>query len=99
VGGIQLRPAFTLPGKAILSDGRAIPPDMHATLSADQAWDSQFAILAAHGSFEFRGLPADFYQISPAVKRYRNPDGIAEVLVERDMSGFAIQMQPATDWR
>jgi hypothetical protein len=77
-----------------LSDGSAIPPDMHITLSADQAWDTQFAVLGADGSFEFRGLPPGVYEITPAVRGYRQPNGFREVLVQRDVSGFAIRMEP-----
>jgi hypothetical protein len=93
-GDIQLRPAYTLRGKVTLSDGSAIPPDMHITLSADQAWDTQFAVLGADGSFEFRGLPPGVYEITPAVRGYRQPNGFREVLVQRDVSGFAIRMEP-----
>jgi hypothetical protein len=57
VGDIQLRPAHLLRGKVVLSDGGAIPPDMHVTLTADPSRNSQIAPLAADGSFEFRGLP------------------------------------------
>jgi hypothetical protein len=95
VGDIQLRPAYTLRGKVILSDGGAIPPDMHVTVFSDQARDSQFAAIAADGSFEFRGLPPGVYEISQAVKGYRQPEGLIEVLVQRDVSGLAIRMEPS----
>lgn len=96
VGDIQLRPAYMLRGRVVLGDSGAVPPDMHVTLSADQAWDSQFAVIAADGSFEFRGLPVGVYEISAAVKGYKQPAGPGEVLVERDVSGFSIRMEPAT---
>jgi hypothetical protein len=95
-GDIQLRPAHTLRGKVLLSDGGAIPPDMHVSLFADQA-SSQFAALSADGSFEFRGLPPGVYEIAPAVKGYRQTNGVVEVLVQRDVTGLTIRMEPATD--
>lgn len=59
IGDIQVKPAYTLRGRVVLSDGKAIPPDMRVSLSADQAWDSQIVTMDSEGRFEFKGLAID----------------------------------------
>jgi hypothetical protein len=96
VGDIQLTAGHTLHGKVVLSDGKPVPPDMHVTLAADRAWDTQMAVIGSDGSFEFRGLPAGVYGINPAVKGYRAGDGFGiEALVNRDVSDLVIRLEPA----
>jgi hypothetical protein len=97
IGDLTLKQAYTLRGKVALSDGKTIPPGMRITLSADL--DTQVAPLAADGSFAFRGLAADVYQLTPAVKGYQIPEGIKEVLANRDIDGLVITLQPAASRR
>jgi hypothetical protein len=96
VGDIELKRAYTFKGRVVLTDGKAIPPDMRVTLGADRAWDSQIATLGPDGSFEFRGVPPGVYSVGPAVKGYRTVErsGV-EALVKQDVSGFVIRMEPA----
>ena len=95
VGDIQLQPGYSIRGKVVLSDGKAIPPDMHVTLSADRAWDSQIVPLGADGSFEFHGLPKGVYDVAPGVKGYRTPEMVGqEVMVHRDVAGVVIMVEP-----
>ena len=75
VGDIQLAPAYTFRGQIVLEDGKPVPPDMHVTLAADRGWDSQIAPISPDGRFEFHGLPADIYNLMPAVKGYHLPEG------------------------
>ena len=93
LGDIQLGPGYVVRGKVVLSDGKAISPDMRVTLSADRAGGSQFAVLPADGSFEFRGLRAGIYSLSPAVKGYQ---GFRQILVKRDVDGLIVQMTPGS---
>jgi uncharacterized GH25 family protein len=95
LGDIQLKPAYTLRGKIVLTDGKPVPPDMHLTLSADRAWDSQIVPIASDGSFEVRALPSGVYGITPGVKGYTPADGFeVEALVNKNVSDYVIRMQP-----
>jgi hypothetical protein len=95
LGDVRLSVGHTLKGKVVLSDGKAIPPNMHVTLGEDGAWDSQMAVIAADGSFEFQGLVNGVYNVGPAVKGYRAGDTFGvEKLVNRDISDLVIRMEP-----
>lgn len=98
VGDIELTPAHTLKGRVVLSDGKPIPQGMRVTIGADQAWDNQMTEIGADGSFEFRGLPTGVYGVHPSVKGYRaGSDGFGvEALVNRDITGLVIRMEPAS---
>jgi hypothetical protein len=96
LGDIELAQAHVLRGRATLSDGKPIPPDMRVTIFADRGSDSQFAVLTPDGNFEFRGLRPGIYDLSPAVKGYHSAEGFRQVLVKRDVNGIVIQMQPGT---
>jgi hypothetical protein len=96
VGDIELKRAYSFKGRVVLTDGKPIPPDMRVTLGADRAWDSQIAMIAPDGSFEFRGVPPGIYGVSPAVKGYRTVESSGvEALVKKDVSGFVVRMEPA----
>lgn len=96
IGDIQVRPAYTVRGRVVLSDGKEIPPDMRITLSADRAWDSQSITLAPDGRFEFKGLAKGVYEVFASVKGYRAPEGATgEVLVRGDVANFVVTMNPA----
>jgi hypothetical protein len=95
VGTINLRTAYTLRGKVVLSDGRPIPPDMHVTLSSDMSFDSQVTALGADGSFEFRGLSKGVYSVAAGIRGYRPADDFyGEVLVNSDRKIMVIPMTP-----
>jgi len=97
VGDIPLKPAFTLRGKVVLSDGQPIPQYMHVTLVSDPGADTQLADLQPDGSFEFRGLSKGVYRLSPGVRGYQMPeDATGEVLVDRDRGDVIFRMQPAS---
>ncbi len=96
VGDIQVKPAYTLRGKIVLSDGRPIPPDMRVTLSSDRGVDSQMTVLAGDGGFEFKGLASGVYSIEPGVRNYRFEGGFGqEALVNRDIDNLVLTLQPS----
>ena len=95
IGDIQLKPAYTLRGRVVLTDGKEIPPDMHVNLGADRAWDNQSVIIAPDGSFEFKGLASGVYGVMPSVKGYTFGDGFGqEVLVHHDVNNVTIILHP-----
>jgi len=69
IGEVHVTPAYTLRGRVVLSDGSSIPPDTRVTLSADRAWDTQMASLAADGGFEFKGLSKGVYSLGAGLKK------------------------------
>jgi hypothetical protein len=99
IGDINLQRAFRLRGKVVLTDGKPVPDNMHVTLSADRAWDSQIVTIGKDGEFEFQALPAGAYSISPGVKGYRVSPIAAtfstEALVNHDIENFVIRMEPS----
>jgi len=98
VGDIQLAPAYTFRGQIVLEDGKPVPPDMHVTLAADRGWDSQIAPISPDGRLEFHGLPADIYNLMPAVKGYHLPEGSnPAAIVNRDVDNFVIGMELRRD--
>ena len=94
LGSIQLKPAHSLRGRVVLSDGKSVPRDMRVTLAAERAFDAQTAPIDADGRFEFRGLPSGFYSLTAGVRGYRLPDGLTlDAFVNRDVNDFLIRME------
>lgn len=73
VGDIQVKPAYRLRGRVVLSDGKPIPDGMRVTISSERAWDTQTAMLPPEGRFEFVGLARDSYSVFASVKGYTLP--------------------------
>jgi Carboxypeptidase regulatory-like domain len=73
IGDIQIKPAYRLRGKVVLSDGKPIPEGMRVTITSERAWDDQTAVLPPDGHFEFMGLAADDYSVFASVKGYSLP--------------------------
>jgi hypothetical protein len=70
VGNLEVKPAHSLRGRVVLSDGRQIPDGMRVTISSEQAKDSQTALLPPDGRFEFVGLSTGNYSVLASVKGY-----------------------------
>lgn len=68
LGDIQIKPCHRLRGRVVLSDGKPIPDGMRMTIGSDRTFDSQTAMLAADGRFEFGGLRSDSYSVFASVK-------------------------------
>ncbi len=95
VGDIQVKPAFTLHGKVVLSDGKPLPADTLITLDADRAWDTQMITAGPDGSFQFAGLAKGVYTVSSGLKNYRIPEDLTgEILVNRDVDGVVVTLRP-----
>jgi hypothetical protein len=91
---LKLIPSYALHGKVVLSDGAAIPKEMHVTIGSDTGMDMQMVALAPDGSFEFKGLSKGVYTLSPAVRNYQLPEGdTGEVLVDRDGKNVVLRLQ------
>jgi hypothetical protein len=96
VGDIQVTPGHRLDGRVVLSDGKPLPEGMRVVIKSDRAWDFQTASLGSDGRFEFAGLSAGSYSITPSVRGYALPKGAFEVsvFIDRDVSGWTIVLSP-----
>jgi hypothetical protein len=93
-GDMKVNPGHSLSGGIVLSDGKAIPPDMRVSIS-NTTGGRRNAILSADARFEFKGLSGP-YMLVPAVRGYRLDQGSSvEVLVDRDIDGLVIRLEPA----
>jgi hypothetical protein len=96
IADIQLLPSYTLRGKVVLSDGRAVGKEMRVTIGADSVMDSQMVALESDGTFEFKGLAKGIYTLMPGVRGYKLADGeTGEVLVDRDGKNVVFRLVPA----
>lgn len=97
VGDIAARPAYTLRGRIVLSDGAAIPSGMRVSLFSDHIPDRQSLLLPPDGAFEFRGLAKGVYTLSPAVKGYQeqDPEQRRELVIEGDRKDVTVVLYPA----
>ncbi len=73
IGDIEVKPAYILRGKVVLSDRKPIPPGMRVTIVSERAWDHQTAMLPPDGKFEFVGLAPNDYSLFASVKGYSRP--------------------------
>jgi hypothetical protein len=97
VGEIQIHPGVRLRGRVTLSDGAAMAAGMRVTIASQDHWDSQTAIIAGDGQFEFTSLPKGKYDIFTSVRGYRMREKrwAIETTVDRDIDDFAITLDPA----
>jgi hypothetical protein len=79
VGEITLGPGYRLDGRVVLRDGKSIPDGMRVFLTSQRVSDTQTALLAKDGRFEFLGLSQGDYSISPAVRGYSLADSQEEL--------------------
>jgi hypothetical protein len=98
LGDIQVKPGHRLKGQVVLSDGKSVSNGTRIVIGSDRVWDFQTATLDAEGRFQFVGLSAGTYSISPAVRGYSLPGGVQEVSVniERDVDNWKIVLAPAS---
>jgi len=83
IGEIQVKSAYRLRGRVVLSDGKAIPDGMRVTINSERSWDTQTALLPSDGQFEFHGLTAGDYSIFASVKGYSLPNRSISVAVKK----------------
>jgi Carboxypeptidase regulatory-like domain len=84
IGDIQIKPAYRLRGKVMLSDGKPIPDGMRVNISSESAWDDQTTTLPPDGHFEFLGLAAGDYSVFASVKGYSLPKAPVSVTKKGD---------------
>ena len=74
VGDLQIKAAYRLRGRVVLSDGKVISDGMRVTISSEKSpKDSQTVMLSTDGRFEFGGLAAGSYNIFASVRGYSPP--------------------------
>ena len=92
---LKLQPSYTLRGKVVLSDGKAIGSQMRVTIGSDNSMDIQMVTLGPDGSFEFKGLSKGIYSVMPGIRNYQLADGdTGEVLVDRDGKNVVLRVEP-----
>jgi hypothetical protein len=95
IGDLVLTPTLRFRGRVVLSDGNAIRPGMRITVSSEKAFDSQTAILASDGSFEFGGLARGSYTLFASVRGYRSASGGPTVMtLDGDMTDYVLRLDP-----
>jgi hypothetical protein len=107
LGKLEVKPAFTVAGRIVLSDGQPVPADTRLFLGRNQAMDSQEVKLGPAGQFEFKGVPAESVTLAVRINGYslsrRNPsldwlNGQILGRVSGDVTGLTLLMEPG-NWR
>lgn len=104
VRDLEVRNAYTISGKVILSDGKPIPKGIKFIVSRDRAWDSQVLDLAEDGKFHVDGIPPEVISVDVTIPGYRlsrknvsldaiNGFGIKGV-VNHDIDNLTILLEP-----
>lgn len=57
LGNFEMKPARSITGRIILSDGQKLPEDFRILFSREHAWDSQQIVVDPDGNFSIDGLP------------------------------------------
>ena len=96
VGDIQIKRAYRLRGKVVLSDGKPVPEGMRVTISSERTRDNQTTSLSADGHFEFAGLASGKYSLFASVKGYHLPNGKPQIeaSIDGDVDNLAIVLDP-----
>ena len=107
LGQMSVQPGYTIAGKIVLADGKAIPANTRLFLGLEGAMDTQETKLDADGQFEFKGVPASSLSISLRIAGYklsgRNPslDRLNGRILGRiggDVKELTILMEPGS-WK
>jgi hypothetical protein len=94
---LVIKPGYRVRRSIVVSDNKPIPEGMRITISSETVWDSQTAMLAADGRFEFINLPPGKYTINPSVKGYHEKTsqyGPTPFSVDRDIDHFTTTIYP-----
>jgi hypothetical protein len=67
LGDLEVKPGYTLSGRVVLADGKAVPAGSRVLLSREEAWDSQQVVAGNDGEFRFEWLPPERYSLSANV--------------------------------
>ena len=71
LGDLSFERGYAISGRVLLSDDRPVPPNTRVLVSRDGPWDSQQVLVAADGTFEITGVPAETCSLIARVKGYR----------------------------
>jgi hypothetical protein len=71
LGRLEVGPAFKVAGRIMLSDGKPVPANTRMYLGRETTQDSVETTLAADGSFEFTGVPAESVGLAVRIQGYR----------------------------
>ena len=96
VGDLQVKPAYRLQGKVLLSDGRQVPEGMRVTISSDLTRDYQTALISGDGRFAFAGLAPGDYSLLVSVRGYDVKMGAGPIAasVHGDVDNLEIPLDP-----
>jgi uncharacterized GH25 family protein len=103
VGDLTVGPAHRLAGKAVLSDGKSVPPKTRLMVNREKAWDSMLVELDKNGEFDVTGIPTESLGLIIQVNGYgvsgknasldtMNPFGLVG-RVDNDITNLVILMQ------
>lgn len=105
MGELAILPSYTIRGRFVTSDGKAIPTGTRAMISQDSAWDSIPNVeVAPDGAFEISGVPSASVSLHVALPGYHpskknpsldqlNSSGLVGT-VDQDINGISILMEP-----
>jgi uncharacterized GH25 family protein len=93
VGDLELKAAYHLRGRVVLSDGKPIANGTTVTISSEEAFDSQTTTLPDDGRFEFVGLAAGSYSVLPSVEGYSLSP--LPVSIEHDVDNLTVTLFPS----
>jgi hypothetical protein len=97
VGDLQVKHAYRLQGKVLLSDGKQVPEGMRVTITSDLTRDYQTALISADGRFAFAGLAPGDYSLYASVTGYelKNGNGVIAASVHGDVDKLEIPLDPS----
>lgn len=97
VGDLEVKHAYRLRGKVILSDGKQVPEGMRVTIRSTLTQDYETALISADGRFGFAGLAAGDYYLIASIRGYdlKNGTGVITASVHGDVDNFEIRLDPA----
>lgn len=70
-GSMEMVPSHRISGRVVLEDGSPTPAGVRVLISRSEAWDHQYAKVDKDGTFSFKGLPSEEYNLSVSVPGYR----------------------------
>jgi len=97
LGEVQVKHAYRLQGKVLLSDGKQVPEGMRVDIISRRTRDHQSTLISADGHFAFAGLALGDYLLFASVRGYALQKGNGEIVasVHGDVDKMDIVLEPA----